>query len=354
MTYHEVREATPPWEMGSSYPFMLPVGGGWPRSEYDVRLYGSGRQALLALLEFGKREHGWRALHIPDYYCPEVVSDAAEVLPVSRYDVGPMSKSASVLAEDQAVIVAVSYFGEPPVIPQAPPGARTTLVIDASHDPRASWLSQVPADYVFVSLRKTMPLPDGGALWTPTSQALPPDAPLTDAHRVATSHALSAMCLKAAYLAGAPVEKDRYLELYAAGEASLCGATVSGISEYSRQALRILAVDDMWRRRADNGRVFATQMGPLLGVTVQVFPFGIVLECESHSQREALRRGLIEHRVYPAVLWALPPSSPPHHYDFSQRMLFLHCDSRWNSDDMLRAADLIRDLLTQHPEGTPC
>jgi hypothetical protein len=333
---------------------MLPVGDGWAQPDDDVRLYGSGRQALLALLESGKREHGWRALHIPDYYCPEVVSDAAGVLPVSRYDVGPMSTSASIQAEDQAVVVAVSYFGAPPVIPQTPPGVRTTLVIDASHDPRAPWLSRVPADYVFVSLRKTMPLPDGGALWAPTSKALPPCAPLTDTHRVTTSHALSAMCLKAAYLAGAPIEKDRYLELYAACETSLCGASISGISEYSRQALRALALDDMWRRRAENGRVFAMELGSLPGVTVQAFPFGIVLECESHSQREALRRSLIEHRVYPAVLWTLPPSSPPHHYDFSLRMLFLHCDSRWNSDDMLRAADLVRDLLTQLLEGTPC
>lgn len=353
----EVRQ----WEVGSAHPWSLPAGAGWQMEPDRVRLYGSGRQALAALLDLGSREYGWTTVHLPEYYCPEVVSDLAAVLAVRRYDAGPAGMVSAPVAGPADVVVTVSYFGDPPAVPLAVPatgplrrGTRPALVVDATHDPIAPWLSQTPADYVFASLRKTMPLPDGGALWTGNRQVLPPDLTPTAAHLGAVSHVLSAMCLKAAYLAGAAVSKERYLALHAAGEDRLATTEVSGISEYSRQALGVLDTERLSRCRSENGRLLASALDSLPGLTASAHPLGVVLRFRSTAAREAVRAGLVERHVYPAVLWTLPKSSPHHHHGYSATMLFLHCDFRWNADDMRRTAALVREVYMSLPKGTPC
>jgi hypothetical protein len=40
------------------------------------------------------------------------------------------------------------------------------LVEDHSHDPFSPWAVGSSADYAFCSLRKTLPVPDGGLLWS--------------------------------------------------------------------------------------------------------------------------------------------------------------------------------------------
>ena len=78
------------WEVGAAYPLLLPHGEGLVEPAGQSRLFGSGRQAVRALLEFGRREYGWAAVHVPAYYSPSVVPHIADLLPVRRYDSGPL------------------------------------------------------------------------------------------------------------------------------------------------------------------------------------------------------------------------------------------------------------------------
>ncbi|MEH1124642.1 hypothetical protein [Micromonospora sp. CPCC 206061] len=329
------------WEVGSAFPLVLPAEGRRIDAPDGWRLFGSGRQALTALLDFGRRKFGWKRVNVPTYYCPEVVTSITGVLPVRRYAAGPTVEGESPVPDPGDVVITVSYFGA------APPVWSTTgsaSIIDATHDPLAPWLHQLKADYVFASLRKTLPLPDGGAVWSSNQRELPPDTPPTAEHMATVGTILSAMSLKAAYLSGACVDKDVYLSLYATGEDGLRSRQVSGISDYSRQALGILPASELRRRRIDNACVLGSLLASLEGVTVHSHTFGVVLEYDSPDVRDLVRRGLIERHVYPAVLWSHSPELdlPNRRACFSRRMLFLHTDFRWNRHDVERVAAIAR------------
>ena len=335
------------WEVGSGFPLLLPYGDRRVEPTEEARLFGSGRQALRALLEFGRRTHGWTAIHVPTYYSPSVVQSIIDLLPVRRYDTGPMGPHAQPEAGPTEVVLAVSYFGEAPALPANP----ATLIIDATHDPVAPWLEPSRADYVFAALHKTLPLPDGGLLWSGNSHPLPPTVPPTESHLATVSRILAAMFLKAAYLDGAPLRKDDYLRLYAAGDAGLRSITVSGISDASRHALDVLPATHLRRHRIANAAELASGLGDdLPGVVVHTHTFGVVLEFDSAERRESVRHGLIARSIYPAVLWNLPSEgTPPHQLDFSRRMLHLHTDFRWNRSDMRKVAAAVRELCQGHP-----
>lgn len=336
------------WEFGSAFPLMLPRGLDRVEPPAQVRYFGSGRHALRALVEFGRREHGWQAAHVPAYYSPAVVQSIADLLPVCRYDAGPMGPHPRLEAGPADAVIAVSYFGEPPVLPSTP----ATLIIDVTHDPVAPWLDQARADYVFASLHKTLPLPDGGVLWSWNGRPLPPAVPQTDGHLATVSRILSAMCLKAAYLDGSPLHKEQYLPLLAAGDAGLRSTTVSGISDFSREALRVLPAEELRRHRVVNAVELVSCLEDLPGAVVHTRTFGVVLEFDSPEQREAIRHGLIARHVYPAVLWSLTPeNTPPHQLDFSRRMLHLHTDLRWSTNDMRQVAAILRELCQQYPSA---
>ena len=78
---------------------------------------------------------------------------------------------------------------------------------------------------------------------------------------------------------------------------------------------------------------------------VHVRTFGVVLEFDCPERRDAVRHGLIRRSVYPAVLWELSPQDvPPHQLDLSRRLLHLHTDARWSSEDMHRVAEIVHEL----------
>ncbi|WP_422741272.1 hypothetical protein ACN27B_20235 [Micromonospora sp. WMMD754] len=339
------------WETGSSFPLILPAADDDRSGPAEPwHRYGSGRQALLALLTFGRDVLGWRTAHLPTYFCPPVAEAVATVLPVHRYPCGPGGGAApSGLGRTDAVL-AVSFFGERPVVPEGDPA----VVVDATHDPLAPWLPDVGADYVVASLRKTLPLPDGGALWSPAGRPLPAEPTLGNVHRAAAGDVLAAMCLKSAYLGGTDVDKQQFLALYAEGEEALTSTAVSAMSSYSAQVLPLLPVARHRRHRIENAHRLADRLTGLPGLTARAHPFGVVLELDSPGRREELRAGLIRRQVYPAVLWSLTEGqAPADQVDFSRRMLFLHTDARYDGEDMRRTAEIVREQSAARPALRP-
>jgi hypothetical protein len=328
------------WEAGAAFPYLLPAGDGWVAAPDPARWYGSGRQALRALLEFGHDRYGWTAVHLPTYYCPEVTAAVGDVLRVQRYACGPTRPGAPVAVGPREVVVTVGYFGAPPPIITTTGAA---LIVDATHDPLAPWLRRTGTDYVFTSLRKTLPVPDGGALWSPAGRELPAPRPVTTAHLATVAGLLSAMCLKTGYLSGAVRHKEEYLALFDRYERGIGASGVSGISEFTSAALGVLPVADLRRRRTSNAVTLAASLTGLPGVNVRATTFGVILECDTHRLRETLRAGLIRDRVYPAVLWPDASESPAAADDegFSRRMLLLHTDFRLGDEDLRRLAAVV-------------
>ncbi|MEU8044025.1 hypothetical protein AB0B71_07755 [Micromonospora echinofusca] len=343
--------------MGSFLPFALPTGAGtWRTRPARLRLLGSGRQALRELVSFGQRELGWASLHLPSYYCPGVAAALDDLLPVHTYPAGPEDGVVPQVDAPSGAVVAVSYFGAPPV---SPTGSRAALIVDTTHDPVAPWLSGTSADYAFASLRKTLPLPDGGALWAAPSCPLPPQRTPGEGHLATVATMLSAMCLKAAYLDGAPVPKERYLALAASAEQALESRVVSGMSDYSAAALDALPVDQLRQHRTANAIALQRLIAGVPDVIARAYPFGVVLVFDTVERRERVRRGLIAEQVYPAVLWAgAVDGTTPVGSGFADRMLFLHTDFRYAEPDLARVAVIVRRLclanVAPDQRGTPC
>lgn len=325
------------WESGSAFHLVLgsehnhPFDGG--------RFFGSGRQALMALLAYGRDALGWTAVHLPTYYCPEVADDVASVLDVKRYAASPEGDLAEPAPGDTEVVVAVSYFGQPPLVPRS---RGRVLIVDATHDPVAPWLPTVDADFVFASLRKTLPLPDGGVLWSPSRRPLPAPAPATERHLAGAGEILAAMNLKAAYLRQGSGDKQTYLDLYAAGEECLQQCTPGEMSAYSRAALRTFPIE---RWRAQRIANIAALTAALSGLDLIPATFGVVLRFPSAGVRDLVRAGLIARRIYPAVLWDV--AEPERHRELAERLLFLHTDFRSDPADLQLVARAVRELSSE-------
>ena len=73
--------------------------------------------------------------------------------------------------------------------------------------------------------------------------------------------------------------------------------------------------------------------------------FSLVLLLESKERRDALRKDLIDKCVYPAILWKVPESASEESKRFSERMLSIHCDGRYNEEDIKQLADILNKSL---------
>ena len=74
--------------------------------------------------------------------------------------------------------------------------------------------------------------------------------------------------------------------------------------------------------------------------------FSLIILTDSKKERAKLRTHLIEHQVYPAILWTIPMESVNKKVkEFSERMLSIHCDGRYNKDDIVKLADIINQSL---------
>ncbi|MGH8789242.1 MAG: hypothetical protein ACREYA_29715 [Cupriavidus necator] len=327
-------------EFGSFFPLdpAVPLGGEvWLRPG-DL-LTGTGRDALRAMVAQG-RSRGWRRLYAPSYYCHAVLDDIARDIDVRMYPHAPFGGPAQLaLADDEAAIVP-EYFGLQAEV--AVQGG--SVLLDRSHDLLATWSYTRAPDYVFASLRKTLPVPDGGLVRPPPGQPFARSLAPTPAHVRAAASMAAAMAMKAAYLAGAQVAKAAYLALAGEAEGNLRGdAEISGPSALTRVLAPAVDLGWMRQRRQENLAQLARCVADLpAGMQWRETPaFGILL-CADAPQRERIRQRLIGADVYPAVLWPMTwPGVPDDNRRLSGRILVIHADYRYGPHDIGRLGEII-------------
>lgn len=352
-----------PWEQGSEYAWPGIPDPGIPGQvqstrvpwDADGRLVFSGRDALRLVLGTGIARHGWRRLWVPEYFCQHVVAALCrpdlELLPYPDHPL--LAEPRPPAAAPGDAVLVMNYFGLRDGFPR-PPGPGVQIIEDHSHDPTSAWAHSSGADFCIASLRKTIPVGDGGVAWSPRGHELPSAPAIGSARREAAGLRLSAMLLKGMYLRGLPVGKDLYRELARRGEEGLARAEISEMSEVSRA---VLSAFDLTGWRAVRGRNVevlraAVKDVPWLEVLAPVprgeaVAFAGVLVVDDARRREALRHRLLEAQIYPAVLWplettVLPVGEPAR--DVSRRLLSIHCDGRYGPGDMERVAEVVRGV----------
>jgi hypothetical protein len=335
------------WEHGSEFHWIDP---GPPTDDEDRAwllaregvTHASGRAALRALVEHG----GWPRVWLPSYVCGEVADAVGDRL--RWYDDDPTRpEPAAIEAAAGDALVRIDYFGLRGPSSAAPLRERGVIVIDDhTHDPCGPWARRSDADYCLVSLRKSLPLPDGALTWSALGHPLPPALPASEA----ASTKLPAMLLKSLYLAGHPVAKPSFRALAIAGERQLGELGVVGMSSVSWELFSCLAIARLRARRRENFAAFSQALGDRVELLrpsgSDNTPFSCVLVLPDAEARERMRAKLIDARIYPAVLWPLDFGSAhrdrfPTSCSFAERMLALHCDARYQVDDMRRVAAVV-------------
>ena len=336
------------WEQGSDFHLTFETGGTvLPWSLLPHTLWGSGRDALRALVAWGRSVHRWRRILVPTYYCHEVIEPLFGELEVSSYEHAPTSPATSpVDASNGDVVLVVALFGMPPAPAVA---GRAVVIEDHTHDPLSSWSADSRADYAFASLRKTLPLPDGGVLWSPRGLDIAPERPVTLDHDRAAFQRLWAMTLKRHYLGGGQVTKEEFRSLAIDGERGMSQGDISGISSFSLSRLPTMPAASWRSARAVNLRAFRAALGELPAVTVLDAPFAATLVFDTPRLRDRVRDSLIAARIYPSVLWSLDEPGvsgvPASHVELARCILSIHCDYRYDPADMARVARAIRNVL---------
>ncbi|MGW4947015.1 hypothetical protein ACWEOZ_36140 [Actinoplanes sp. NPDC004185] len=340
-------------EVGSEFHWDPAAIATTPQSLLPQRfeLFATGCGALSTLL---RQLAPAGRLHVPSFFCMGVAETLSADVPITWYrhlpdGDGPRLETLRALPGD--VVLTQNLFGRDRPEPwaawmRAHPGV--TVVEDHSHDPFSDWARASPAPYAMASLRKTLPLPDGGLLWSPHGLALP--GPV-GAESPGAQLKLVAMLLKGAWLDGREVPKDDFRALQQRGEHALLG------SEGPASALTatVLPLLDLAGLRAANARnahalidALAARDGAwrvLSGGPAGAVPFRVQLLCESEPVRDGLLAHLARHGIYAPVHWRQDRggvwSGDEEAADLAARILTVPVDHRCGPGDVRRVAEVL-------------
>ncbi|GLW34565.1 hypothetical protein [Actinoplanes regularis] len=336
------------------------AGGGLPdwvpaRRELFATGCGALRAVLRTLAPAGR-------LHVPSYFCMGVAEALAECLPVTFYRHLPDGRGPrweTLQARPGDVVLAQNLFGWDE---QAPWNAWMTanpgipVIEDHSHDPFSPWARNSIAAYVVASLRKTLPLPDGGLLWSPAGRELPEqDGPESSG----AGQKLAAMLLKAGWLDGRPVPKESFRALQRAGEGALLGSA-GPASTVTRAVLPLLDVSGIRAASGGNARQLRdalhgrTGKAEVLGFNGPA-PFRVQLALPSEEDRDALLALLAAERIYAPVHWRQDRrgwwSGDHEAADLADRTLTLPVDHRCSSADVLRMVEVVTSQASRESKS---
>jgi hypothetical protein len=321
-------------------------------------LFASGSHALVALVRWGARRHGWGRVWLPSYYCPDVPAAlralAAEDVELRAYPDHALTAPpdiAGIPAAPGDVIVVANQLG----IRRAPDAgdvvARGAVIVeDHSHDLGSDWARAGCADYAFASLRKTLPIPDGGAVWSPRRLELPPEPSGADDRAGRASESLAAALVRRQERAGSADGRLRFLALARSAARQADPSSRPGISPVSRALLPLMPAG-MWReRRRLNLGILLREAEPPRGAHVLLPPargvaFAFTLVFDAAGDRARIEQALLQRAVVPSVIWPLDPTrdrgADQADADLSRRILSVHCDQRYGEEEMHRLAGIL-------------
>lgn len=334
------------WECGSFFhwaPSMLGVSDEsnlLPGAGVQVTA-SSGRAALQHVITYGRRELGWEILLVPSYFCQDVTETVKTQIDIVEYRSDPISQQIPTGCEQGQAILIPSYFGQRPPVSG---GNEESTILDVTHDPTAEWVEDYPARFVIASLRKTLPLPEGGVAIDRNGQLGVLAEPSAERRRWVDT-VLLAMTSKGTWLSGAHHDKQVWYGVLQQNEETFIHQPAVDMTPNTREIMTRLAVDELRRARMSGRQhlLAALPQMPASATSLEA-TLGLVLLFQDADVAQSLKNFLVGHGVFPACLW--PQQRDAGGVELSERLLLLHTDFRYDEADLRRVALLLRAFFS--------
>lgn len=312
---------------------------------YNPVFFADGRMAIQHLVRLNR----WHRIWIPKYFCYEVI-DAIEStgIEVLLYPDFPNANDQDIINslafEPNDVLLRMNYFGlrgwrDNSKIP-------VDVIEDHSHGLHTQWAQNSNAAFCIASLRKTMPIPEGGIAWSPKNIhiALPPISSLENDLLSLNRH--YGMYRKRMYLLNYDNDKDAFRKLlieteYGFNNLEICG--MSNLNQAIFSKIDALAFDNA---KKENWCNLYNMLPPEIDVLTPendgCCPFSLILKFKQIEDMNIIKSRLIAKSVYPAVLWQIPDRTFTN--ESSGCYLSVHCDARYNNKDIRLLANILYDV----------
>ena len=309
-------------------------------------LYSSGRHAIEAVITQEK----WKRIWIPAYFCYEVIDYVLSLnIQVKLYDDNPINNDEDIIKtlpyEKGDVLLRVNYFGLREK--RSNKGLPVPVVEDHTHDVISDWALNSDADWCIASLRKSLPIAAGGILWSPRKKSLPKQITSTQECERMAEIRYDAMTMKLAYLLNEGIDKYAFRKKFIASEEMIENMSISGADIKTYELLHRFDVKRWTDVRVKNWNLAYNLLSKRFNILVSrttdpINQFSLVVLCKSNEERNSLRQYLIKNSIYPAILWSLPEDSNfTTALNFSRNMLSIHCDGRYNVEDIKSMCNII-------------
>ena len=298
-----------------------------------TKFYFSGRSALRAILLHGVSNYHWKKIYLPTYYCHEVYDFISDIgLEVEYYLCNPYHNQLPKTIDDNGnnVLVIVDYFGVN--FPEVSHLKSIIKIEDVTHNLGAFHESK--SDYVFGSLRKTLPIPVGGFV---RSKEKLPDIGVSSCANAIAQEKKTGMLLKSKYLIGESVDKAVFGKVLIDAEHAF--SNVDSFSEMPNEVVDIIKRIDVCKilsLKKKNSQLVKQQIIKSdtfsLVISSNDTEFALIFKFEKHKERERFKKYLISKAIFPLVLW--PNQLNIIDKEIEQTLLFLHLDFRYSAEDI--------------------
>ncbi len=315
----------------------------------DAYFMADGRQCIVALI----RQYGWTRIWMPEYFCYEVIESLRQMtnIEILFYQDYPTYDARGTVAtlpyRDGDVLLRVNYFGIRDF--RSEKDIPVPVIEDHTHDLLGHWSLYSEADWCIASLRKTIPIPEGGMMWSPKGHRLEYDFAQNADNEYIACQRWGAMDNKTKYLQEKKIEKDEFRKVFMDTEEWFDHAEPSTIDERSMDFVGNLDINLWYNAKRRNWRLLCqlvnTKASVLQPDDESCNMFSFIILAKNKAQRDEWRTKLIERDVYPAILWNIPEKSHTSVKDMSQRMLSIHCDGRYTADEIEQMAKIINQVL---------
>lgn len=297
----------------------------------------SGRDALKAIA----REFSPRTVLLPALSCDSMV------LPFELYghkiQLYRLHSDYSVnldslkIGQEPTLLLYMNYFGRPAISDTSLEMLRArgniTFIEDRTHNLIWNRTSSFKPDYMMASLRKWLPIPDGGLLWGKINKPLSADTSFS-------STRLKAQCMRHEFLIGGDEKiKTEYRKIFSTVSDIMDGDEPSAMSAYAYAKAAAADWEELRQIRSQNAKTliemlssspFITFIQDKPGRSDLYVPFTV-------PNRDEVQRRLSSMGIFNTVIWPLSiqQKAACQTAKFTEEnMLAAPCDQRYTPDDM--------------------